>query len=120
MSITMIVRQYVVCYAILLIQIFCLPGIASEDLPVQVKVARFYNPSRPDTATTERLIELMRQDPQLQVTKWGGLSLPGGAGRASVMMAIAGQTAPDVMESWFHIIRNDIDQGFLYPLNEWI
>jgi hypothetical protein len=36
------------------------------------------------------------------------------------MMAIAGQTAPDVMESWFHIIRNDIDQGFLYPLNEWI
>jgi multiple sugar transport system permease protein len=99
---------------------FCLPGIASEDLPVQVKVARFYNPSRPDTATTERLIELMRHDPQLQVTKWGGLSLPGGAGRASVMMAIAGQTAPDVMESWFHIIRNDIDQGFLYPLNEWI
>ena len=37
-----------------------------------------------------------------------------------MMMAIAGRTAPDIMESWFHIIGNDIRQGFLYPLNEWI
>lgn len=36
------------------------------------------------------------------------------------MMAIAGKTARDIIESWVHIIRTDIDQGFLYPLNEWI
>ena len=34
--------------------------------------------------------------------------------------AFAGKTAPDVGLSWFHIIRNEISQDFLYPLNEWI
>jgi len=87
---------------------------------VEVKVTRFYWPNNPDDATTKRLINLMRQDPQVLITQWGGLSLPGGAGRAPVMMAIAGKTAPDIMESWFHIIGNDTRQGFLYPLNEWI
>ena len=36
------------------------------------------------------------------------------------MMAIAGKTAPDLLESSFQGIRMDIHQGFLYPLNEWI
>jgi multiple sugar transport system permease protein len=91
-----------------------------EEKPVEVKVTRFYNPNEPTGATTERLIELMRQDPQIRIKEWGGIQLPGGAGRAPIMMAIAGKTAPDIMESWFHIIGNDIRQGFLYPLNEWI
>jgi len=35
-------------------------------------------------------------------------------------MAIAGKTAPDIGESWFHIIGSEVRNGFLYPLNEWI
>ncbi len=88
--------------------------------PIEVKVTRFYNPNFPTDPTTKQLIELMRKDKGIKITQWGGLSLPGGAGRAPMMMAIAGRTAPDIMESWFHIIGNDIRQGFLYPLNEWI
>jgi multiple sugar transport system permease protein len=94
---------------------------AASDKPVNVVVApTFWDPNYPNRATCKRLIELMRADPQLRITQWGGLSLPGGAGRAPLMMSIAGKTAPDIMEAWFHIAGNDIRQGFLYPLNEWI
>ncbi len=119
-------RRLCHCISLLLVMAACLPtrSIGQEaeaPPPVEVEVyGRFYNPNYPDGATTKRLIRLMEQDPELQVKMWGGLSLPGGAGRASLMMAIAGKTAPDIMESWFHIIGNDIRQGFLYPLNEWI
>jgi ABC-type glycerol-3-phosphate transport system substrate-binding protein len=92
-----------------------------KQQPVEVEVYRnFYDPNFPDRATCKRLIELMEEDPQIRITQWGGLSLPGGGGRAALMMAIAGKTAPDIMESWFHVVGNDIRQGFLYPLNEWI
>ncbi|MFA6293705.1 MAG: extracellular solute-binding protein [Victivallales bacterium] len=93
----------------------------ADKKPVNVVVApTFWDPNYPNRATCKRLIELMRDDSQLRITQWGGLSLPGGAGRAPLMMAIAGKTAPDIMEAWFHIVGNDIRQGFLYPLNEWI
>ena len=94
----------------------------AEDAPkpTRIKVDFFFNPNYPEEASTRRLVELMREDPSISIEQWGGLTLPGGAGRAPFMMAIAGKTAPDVGMSWFHIIRNDIGQGFLYPLNEWI
>lgn len=85
-----------------------------------VKVTRFYDPNRPEEATTKRLIRLMQEDKSILIEKWGGLQLPGGAGKASLMMAIAGKTAPDIGEAWFHIIQNECRQGFLFPLNEWI
>jgi len=97
------------------------PALASRPGtgPTRVEVvSRFYNPNQPEAS--RRLIDLMREDPGLEITMWSGLSLPGGGGRAPIIMAIAGDTAPDIMETWFHLIRNDIEQGFLYPLNEWI
>jgi multiple sugar transport system permease protein len=36
------------------------------------------------------------------------------------MLALAGNTAPDVYKAWFHILRHDIDEGFCHPLNEWL
>ncbi|MGN0845872.1 MAG: extracellular solute-binding protein, partial [Kiritimatiellia bacterium] len=27
---------------------------------------------------------------------------------------------PDVYKAWFHILRHDVDEGFCYPLNEWL
>jgi multiple sugar transport system permease protein len=106
---------------------FALPGAGETPGPVEVNVhGRFYYPSNPERPTTMRSVQLMREDPGIRITQWSGLSLPAGGsgrtgpGRASLMMAIAGKTAPDIIESWVHIIRTDIDQGFLYPLNEWI
>lgn len=100
---------------------FCAPGAAAEKVPdaYSVIVTRFYDPNTPEEASTKRLIEMMRKDKSLKVHKWGALSLPGG-GKAQLLMAIAGKTAPDIGESWFHILQNEIRQGFLYPLNEWI
>jgi len=87
----------------------------------QVKVAsEFFNANTPTMGTTKRLIDLMKEEPSIHVEQWGGLSLPGGGGKAGLMLAIAGKTAPDVGSTWFHLIRNEIKQGFLYPLNEWI
>ena len=75
---------------------------------------------RREGATTRRLLDLMKETPALELEQWGGITLPGGGGKASLMMAIAGKTAPDIGEAWFHIIGSEIRNGFLHPLNEWI
>ncbi len=79
----------------------------------------FFNPNNPEDPYTREMIYFMRKHPNIEVQQWGGIAIPGG-GQASLMMAIAGKTAPDFGQSWFHIIRNEIKQQFLYPLNEWI
>ncbi len=79
-----------------------------------------YNPDTPEAPITRQILKLARQEPRLNPQKWGGLSLPGGGGRAPFMLSMAGRSAPDLYYCWFHIIRHDIDQGFIYPLNEWI
>ncbi|MEZ0218120.1 MAG: extracellular solute-binding protein [Rariglobus sp.] len=95
--------------------------VAAPSVEEQIKVSvvsRFYDPNQPEASPN--LVDLMKRDRDLTIEMWSGLALPGGGGRSAIIMSIAGQTSPDIMESWFHVIRNDIDQGFLYPLNEWI
>jgi len=91
----------------------------TERKEVKIKICSFFCPNNPEDAYTRQLINFMRLNPKIKIQKWGGITLPGG-GRASLMMAIAGKTAPDIGHSWFHTIRNEIKQHFLYPLNEWI
>jgi multiple sugar transport system permease protein len=69
---------------------------------------------------TDPGIQLMKREPNIQLREWSPLQLPGAAGRTSFMMSIAGQSAPDLYYCWYHIIRNDISQGFIHPLNDWI
>ncbi len=96
---------------------------AEKDNPnplVTLKVSNNLYSHRPDSPISRSIVELMHEDPSLRVRHWTGLRLHKGTGRSILMMSIAGKTAPDIFQSWFNIIRNDIDQGFLYPLNEWI
>lgn len=79
-----------------------------------------YDPDRPEEPATRRIIELARREPDLQPVKWGGLVLPGAGGRATFMLALAGGSAPDIYKAWFHILRHDVGQGFVYPLDEWL
>jgi ABC-type sugar transport system permease subunit/ABC-type glycerol-3-phosphate transport system substrate-binding protein len=88
--------------------------------PVTVSVMEGYRPNEPDNATTRPLNDLMKRDPEISLREWGGIHLPGGAGRSSFLMSLAGGTGPDIYYCWFHIIRNDIRQQFAYPLNEWL
>ncbi|MHB9025155.1 MAG: extracellular solute-binding protein [Armatimonadota bacterium] len=69
---------------------------------------------------SDPVVKLMKKDPTIEAKVWLPLQIPGGAGRTPLMMSIAGQTAPDLYYCWSHIIRSDIDHGFVYPLNEWI
>ncbi|HEY3377435.1 MAG TPA: extracellular solute-binding protein [Armatimonadota bacterium] len=68
---------------------------------------------------SDTVIKLMKQEPNIKVSEWAGLQIAN-AGRTPLMLAIAGQSAPDLYLSWFHIIRNDMQQKFTYPINEWV
>ena len=78
-----------------------------------------YDPSRPEAPETRAVVELAKSEPEISPVKWGGLTLPGAGGRATFMLALAGGTAPDIYKAWFHILRHDVEQGFVYPLDEW-
>ena len=112
------IRTWLPCFLIILLApVF--PGFAEAPVAVRVE-SRFYNPNMPlQNPYTPVLIKLMRNDPSLQIHKWGGINLPSGT-EASLMMALAAGSAPDIGMSFFHTIGSDINQNFLYPLNEWI
>ncbi len=79
-----------------------------------------YRPDHPEDPSTKQILRFTAAHPEIRPFQWGGLTLPGGGGRAAFMLALAGGTAPDVYKAWFHILRHDIDEGFCYSLNEWL
>ncbi len=79
-----------------------------------------YRPTHPEDPATKALNAFEKRNPDIRPRQWGGLILPGGGGRSQFMLALAGGSAPDVYKAWFHVLRHDIEQGFTYPLNEWI
>ena len=79
-----------------------------------------YRPDHPEDPATKQILSFAAKRPDVRPFQWGGLTLPGAGGRATFMLALAGGTAPDVYKAWFHILRHDIDEGFCYPLNEWL
>lgn len=102
----------------LLLLAVLLPWLASAKTEVSFLFS--YNPDHPEDPATRRILELNKAEEDLQPVKWGGLILPGAGGRSTFMLALAGGTAPDVYKAWFHILRHDVDQGFVYPLDEWV
>ena len=91
-------------------------GVAAMD----VSFFMCYRPTHPEDPETKALKAFELANPGIHPKQWGGLILPGGGGRAQFMLALAGGSAPDIYKAWFHILRHDIDQGFTYPLDEWI
>lgn len=98
---------------------FAAPVLASES-QTEVSFLFCYNPDTPEDPPTRRILDLSRSDPGISPVKWGGLILPGAGGRSTFMLALAGGTAPDIYKAWFHILRHDVSQGFVYPLDEWV
>ena len=88
--------------------------------PVEVSFLFCYNPDIPEEPATRRILDLARADPGIAPVKWGGLVLPGAGGRSTFMLALAGGTAPDIYKAWFHVLRHDVAEGFVYPLDEWV
>ena len=96
--------------------LLCQTAVAATD----VSFFMCYRPTHPEDPTTKALVAFEKKNPDVHPKQWGGLILPGGGGRAQFMLALAGGSAPDIYKAWFHILRHDIDQGFTYPLDEWI
>ena len=96
--------------------LLCQTVVAATD----VSLFMCYRPTHPEDPTTKALVAFEKTHPDVHPKQWGGLILPGGGGRAQFMLALAGGSAPDIYKAWFHILRHDIDQGFTYPLDEWI
>ncbi|MDD5707534.1 MAG: extracellular solute-binding protein [Kiritimatiellae bacterium] len=89
-----------------------------------------YRPDEPDSAavrvcaalaaTTAKEHAADPAKPVIRVLPWSGMSMPGPAGRAPRLMALAGGIAADVLNTFWHETRMNIDEGYLMPLNEYI
>lgn len=64
--------------------------------------------------------EFHRQNPDVEVVNAGGLELVGDNAESMFLMAMAGDTAPDVFYVNFRQYYNYIDQGFCRPLDDLI
>lgn len=95
-------------------------NLCATAAPTDVTFLMAYRPTHPEDPATKCILELTKDRDDIRPLQWGGLSLPGAGGRAQFMLALAGGSAPDIYKAWFHILRHDIDEGFCYPLNEWI
>ena len=98
---------------------FALAAASAAGAATEVSFLFAYDPARPEDPVTRRIVDLAKSDPELVPVKWGGLKLPGAGGRSTFMLALAASSAPDIYKAWFHILRHDIAQGFVYPLDEW-
>ena len=87
---------------------------------VEVSFMGGFDPDQPESAVTRQVLALSAEHPELRPVKWGGLWLPGAGGRSPLLLAMAGGNAPDIYQCWFHIIQNDIANGFLMPLDRWL
>lgn len=72
---------------------------------------------RANRAVFERFQEL---HPNIKIVSSSGLQVQGVARESGFLMAMAGGTAPDVFYVNFRKLHNFINQGFLYPLNEYV
>jgi len=100
--------------------IAALAVVAHAACATDVTFLMCYRPDHPEDPATKQILQFTAAHPEIRPFQWGGLTLPGGGGRAAFMLALAGGTAPDVYKAWFHILRHDIDEGFCHPLNEWL
>src|SRR5690242_19949441 len=62
--------------------------------------------------------EFQRQNPNIEVVNAGGLDITGTGGESSMLMSMAGDTAPDVFYVNFREYYTYIDQGFCRPLDD--
>lgn len=64
--------------------------------------------------------EFFRRHPDIRLSKTTGITLVGEMADSTKLMALAGGTAPDVMQLYFREVQTYIRQEFLYPLDEFI
>ena len=66
------------------------------------------------------LDEFRRQNPQVELSRFGGITIANIGNESKLMLAIAGGAAPDVMRVNFRMSDTYIQQRFIYPLDGYI
>lgn len=69
-----------------------------------------------ERAIFDRFLQL---HPEIEIVRTSGIALTGQDPQDSILMAIAGGTAPDVLYVNFRLSSTYIEEGFLYPLDEY-
>ena len=87
---------------------------------------RVFNLPNPSSMSVENQVQLelirefKRQNPEIELTAFTGISIQNIGSESRLMLAIAGGAAPDVINVNFRMSDTYIQQGFLYPLDEYI
>lgn len=80
-----------------------------------------YNPQADAELRQARIEAFLKKYPHIRLMEGDIPLIVEGVGvGASTLLAIAGGTAPDLLEFNFRMLGNYIEKGFLYPLDEWI
>ncbi|HUT23334.1 MAG TPA: extracellular solute-binding protein [Sumerlaeia bacterium] len=79
-----------------------------------------YDPTQGDNAMNRLCQAIMREDPEILVGRYTALAIAGDQGDTGRLLSWAGQTSPDVVFSFWHGIRKEIEEGFLCSLNEYV
>jgi multiple sugar transport system permease protein len=109
--------------ALLITPLLVVSAAATEPSPLTVRAWQLPRPddmsipARADLAVFQAFRE---KHPDIAFQQNTGLSLPGPAGGAGLIMSIAGGTAPDILYVNFQRTRDFVRRGFLYPLDEYI
>ena len=92
-----------------------------KGIPLRVP----YLPDPQNTGPTVRarlavLAEFRRRFPEVELEAFSGISIPGMELESRLMLAIAGGMAPDVFSVNLRMSDTYIQQGFLWPLDEFV
>lgn len=110
-----------------LVAVVLLAATVLADEPVTVRMMAATLGIPPPNATDPRSLarravfeEFQRLNPDIRVVNAGGLELPGEKAESNFLMAMAGDSAPDVFYVNFRQYYNYIEQGFARPLDDLI
>lgn len=106
----------------------CLSGAARAQKPLTLRLwggSGGSVPRKDDAAPWNRaaravMEEFQHRHPEIKLEVATGIEVEGPANESGLLMAIAGGLAPDVVYVNFRQLENYVDQGFLYPLDEFI
>jgi len=83
----------------------------------------WYNPQPiNDIQQVENLpyINYMQKHPNVRVEAFSGLTVPGAAYQAPLLMSIAARNSPEIIGLFIHMVRTYADQRLIRPLDEYI
>ena len=94
---------------------------AAEDGTIEIKpwhVPLKSSPNPGERADRAVYEAYLREHLNVRIKRATGLRIPGERGEASVLMSMAGETAPDIVHAYTRQVLNYANQGFYQPIDD--